>query len=324
MQSKSQRLSADDKSLDEIHDEKVRRLVYENNSEFVPPPGFNPLNLQSPDQAVIMYHVCGSDQRPRHVDPGFCLLGSFRDAKEASQFAGEHYANSQFSIYVSPSHCLWPIRNSQDDQMCQEANVKLIDELCALHESNIHERKMDHDKNVESQKTGDSMRSLPTRIREGRDLRSKNPEIQQTLDQISSLETKQAWRQTHDKIILGQTYAVIFILDDIREETLKGEQLEEPLVAFLYAAEDVKSCSDYAMYTASKVYKHCDLRVVAMYSWLFPTRITEDDISEIKVANEKIQDIINNQRFTKQKLKEFEQFYDESQIYRDLPSPDLS
>jgi len=320
-QIKAQRLGSDSKSLQQVHDEKVRRLVYDNNSEFVPPPGFNPLPLISADQAFILYHVCGPEQCPRHQDPGFCLLGAFKTPEEARKFAAEAHGDSKFAMYMSPSHCVWPLRVRHEDQANQEANIKLTDEVCALHEANIKQRAEDHKKNVDDQKTGQAGSSLATRITEGRQARAKNPECQQRLAKVQG--QAKGWRPTHDKLIIGQTFAVIFVLDDIREATLRGEQLEEPLVAFLYAAEDVKSCADYAMYTASKTYQHCDLRVVAMYSWLFPTRITEDDIGEIKIANEKIQDIINTQRHTKQKLAEFEKFYDESQIYRDLPAPDL-
>uniref|UniRef100_A0A6C0BNH0 Uncharacterized protein n=1 Tax=viral metagenome TaxID=1070528 RepID=A0A6C0BNH0_9ZZZZ len=321
------RLTDNSRSLQDLSEDKVRDLVYENNTEFVPPPGFNPLPVQNADQAFILYHVSHMEQRPRSRDPAFCLLGAFRDQAEAIKFAGEHYADSKFAVYGSPAHLAWPIRVKFEDQNDQKSNIEVADAIVKAHEAHVKKRQADHKRNVEERRTGTGGESIKAQLQKSREERVKDPVSQAKYNKWAEEKEDQestTCRFTADKLILGQRFAVIIVLDDIRPATLRGEQEEEPLITFLFASDDAKVCADYGMYTASKIYKHCDLRVVAMYTWLFPTLITENEIGEIKIANERIQKIVNTQRDTDAKLAKFEEFYDENDLFTDLPAADLA
>jgi hypothetical protein len=81
--------------------------------------------------------------------------------------------------------------------------------------------------------------------------------------------------------LASQSFAVIAVLRDLRNEVLRGEEVPEPAVAVLGTFPDKELASDYAKYTAHREYPGAVIDVVDMYVWLFPEDTRTDDVPEV-------------------------------------------
>lgn len=283
--------------------------IFDNNAEFVPPSGFNPLPARHSEQSVVLYHVCHEAQRPQHHLAGINILGLFPSTAAARDFVHQHHPEPTYSLFVSDTHTLFPIRVTHTNQVDHTSCGNLADEVIALHKDHIQARKHDFDQNVEDMKTGATGTSLFRQLKESRERRQFK-----TFDELQGSNEQLRGDQT----IAGQKYVVLITLDDIRPATLSCDQPEEPLISILYAG-DLEDCRKYAQYTASKVYQDCDIRVAAMYKWLFPSTVDQENVGEVLSANPRLEEIIHARRETQKKIQEFDEFYS----VVDIPEADL-
>jgi hypothetical protein len=261
-------------------------------------------------QHVVLLNIAHERMSPISDKPAVRLLGLFHTEEEARAMVP---AAPSISYYVCPTHKFLPLISGLD--VSPEATTAAI---LKLHAEHIEANKKDFKATVDDQRTGDTGKSI--RAIRTRSERTRAPRTVQVSD------SKPVAPLTADCQLLGQSFAVITMLHDIRPASLSGEAPLEPLIAVLHAAGSIEDARNYAKYTATNAYPNNDIIVVDMYKWLHLEHVDFSQVVE-EHANNKLDLMKKHRRITKQKISEVAKHSEciievDGKPKNDLPKPD--
>jgi len=298
------------KSFDELS--KERNFTHDYETEFKLPEGYTPLPLKPTNQMFFLVSFCHSNHRPVHKQPGFKILGAFPDLRSASRHSDTYYNSGAEATFVIPAHQFIVIRQRFIDQQ-SESNITIINKILELHEDALNLGNADFKRAIDQATGGTPHISVEHLIKEAKE---KVVTLNDAQDITSGMMVNAE--------ISGQRYSVVITLNDIRPERIDGLQVPEPLIAILYTGETIEDCSNYIKYTAYKVYRDCNMRVVDNYKYLFPEQITQKDIGTLLYPNKNLNAIMNTRRLTDQTIQAYEESKSDKKvenIYIDLDAP---
>lgn len=258
-------------------DSKHRRLV-KMQTNFELPPGQEPLPLKNDDHAVNLLNISYQTHRPSSMFPAFRLLGSFPDVDTMKAHIKNYYDPSDCSLWYTFSHQLMPIclthERQQDKAYCEARVADLIELYTKSHESS----QQDFENNVEEGKTGTTGESLFAKERKrtehiNEEKKQDAPEHMRALPKVAPLSAASA--------LMGQKFAVVIMLRDLRQEVIDLTFQPEPVIMVLEVFDNYEKAIFYAKHTGSKAYPICALDVIEMYNWIFPEHIDTDKLSEV-------------------------------------------
>jgi len=301
-------------SLSDLAESKDRRVKI-LDSEFTTPQDVTAYPLRTPSQNTVMLNLTHKKQRPSSEQPGFRIIGVTASREEAVAFTEEHYKDSKETVFLSPLHQLVPICKSDEVQLDHEYAISAVNSIIKLHEKMVDDRNADFKKTVADQKTGGVGAGLGVTREKARRKREASSKVQIVSEQYKTRTANFAPVSgvlSASKMISKQSFAVVIVMQDIRQRSLHGDIELEPLVAVLFVAENREEATKYAKYTAAKVYKDCVIDVIDMYAWMFPESVNEDDIATEEYGNEELSAIMKARKTNKQKITEFENWYEQN------------
>lgn len=291
-----------------------RHMEQQSRDLFVLPVGEQAIPLKSDRQQFVLYNLCHQAQRPRSLMPGVRILGLFPSQEAAQQHADKHFVTNRSpnTLFLGPTHQVFPICESTENQLNPEYTRKTIDLQIKLHNDHAELLNREHQENVASQKAGKSGGSILAR-RKPREIPLDTPSTSSLPQQTETL--------TEADVVLGQRFAVITTLFDIRPEVLAdGKRASEPLFAVLFASGTEQEAVRYAKYTANAAYPDATLDVVSMYEWLFPEHVNTQLIPE-EFANKNLQSLSDARKSAGKEIEAVERYMAEKN--QPIPTIDI-
>lgn len=278
--------------------QKRERRLKISDMQFEIPKDFNPYPLRMKGQVGALVNLCNVNQKPRHADAGFRILGLFQSKKEAIQYIQSNIRNPQENVYWIPCHELAPICKNYEDQLDDDYVKQITQEIKTTHsrvaainvkkfKKKLQERKtqyMDYDKFDHDQMLHQTQE------------KQRQEQFQNIVNKFKLTIVKDTKvHQTKE-----QNFAVIGIHEDIR----KWISTKEPLLVILACFEKEEEALNYAKYTASFEYEDISLLIVQMRKWLFVKSIK--DLKCLIFRDKELNQIYQNKLLSEKASKEIE------------------
>lgn len=262
-------------------DKDGRRIVYpEPLSDSSCPSSDSKFPLFVQSQNYVVYNLANRQQNPKCASPGYRILGLFSTLEQARSYTTRNFSDPDINIFVSTTHQLGPICESEHDQSNVFYRQNVIDAITKIYTDKIELHRKEFEQNVREQKTGVVGQSDLAKAMKAKEERSKEEgkegakEVtKETNDKKTITEPQQLTSQCQ---LLNQNYSVVIHLLDNRESVGK----KEPLFSVLASFGNVADASEYARTTATKQYPKCAIDVVDNYQWLFPMSVSPEEILE--------------------------------------------
>lgn len=249
--------------------------------DVVPPPLIG-------DQHVVLLNIAHERMSPISDKPAVRIMGLFQTEEEARSMVPD---NAPISYYVCPTHKFLPLISGLD-----VSPEPIVQDIVKLHTALLDANEIDFQDTVKEQrqgKTGNSVNSIRARSMRTRATRAVDlPEVPKIIAPL-----------TANACLVGQNFAVVTVLTDIRPFSLSGEAPLEPLIAVLHASGSQEDARNYAKYTASKAYPKNNILVVDMYEWLHLEHADLKQITE-ECPNPTLDAIKKRRRVVKQQVEE--------------------
>ncbi len=106
-----------------------------------------PLHIS--EQNFVLINVCHHNQKPRHTEPGFRVLGLFPSAKTAKNFLTLHEQDFELAnVFLVPTHEPIPLCQDERDQQSQEYCLGTRQKLMQLYQEYMDkcDREFEHNR----------------------------------------------------------------------------------------------------------------------------------------------------------------------------------
>ena len=234
-----------------------------------------PLKLKS--QCFAMINVCHRAQKPRHLHPGFRIIGVFDTRAEALLFANEHATDmSATNVFIVPTHEPFPLCISEKSQIdsaaCAEIRTRLLDVYAKYVETTDTEfsatRKENDIVNLSAGEADNRVKSI-AHIQSQR--KRVSPEEQESLKgQLPALSTV----ISSSLSIQHQQCAVVINVPDLTDSPIS-----QPLVAVLAVFGTSDEAIRYAKFVAQKHYPKLAIDVVDVQRWYHPDAVDTNSLN---------------------------------------------
>jgi RNAse (barnase) inhibitor barstar len=270
-------------------------------AKFELPEGKKALPLHNEEHAVVLFHLAHQKHRPQHNFPGFRLLGAFPNVPLMREFISRHYDTERdaCSLWCSATHQLVPITISTSNQKNDDYCRRQVQTVLKLYEQAQKDADTEFKCKLDNKAPEEKHSSVYARQRASAQVERKPSAEMLQLPKTSVLSQSVA--------IMGQKFAVVIVLRDIREAVLANISQPEPLFCCLDVFENLEDATFYAKYTASAQYPSNSIDIMDMYQWVFPENVDPDEIKEV-YANKKLDDIMAGRKDTTRNAKKYEEW----------------
>ena len=253
-------------------DKDGRRIVYPEPlvDSSCPSSGSKfPLFVQS--QNYVVYNLANRQQNPKCASAGYRILGLFSTLDQAKSYTKRNFIDPDINIFVSATHQLGPICESEHDQNNAVYRQNVIEAITKIYTDKIELHRQEFEQNVREQKTGVVGQSELAKA-----MKAKEEKKEGAKEESKEGTIREPQPLTSQCQLLNQNYSVVIHLLDNRESVGK----KEPLFSVLASFGNVADASEYARTTATKQYPKCAIDVVDNYQWLFPMSVSPEEILE--------------------------------------------
>lgn len=289
---------------EELNSER-RRLV-KMQSKFELPAGKEALPLKNDEHVYCLLNLTYTGHRPLSPYPGFRILGCFPTEAALRLHIEKYYSGEQeCSSWLTLSHQLMPIcttTEKQTNKVYSEAHVR---KLADFYTKSCQDSDDDFKSNVEQGKTGSNGKSLYA-LEKKRNEQNKNDTPSPRM-----LELPKTPFLSSVNTIMGQNFAVVVVLRDLRPEVVNLTLQAEPVIAILDVFSTLEDAIFYAKYTASKAYPLCSIDTVDLYQWIFPEHVDTDSVPEV-YANEDLEHIMAGRKDSIANCAKYEKYCEET------------
>ena len=246
-------------------------------------------------------HIAGPAHSPKCPIPAFRILGLFDSEGSASRFVNTTAKNHNVNVFLVPTHNFCALTPSQTKQLDDDYLKTTINEILMVHEEMI--QKSEKSFKQKDLKQGESELVKNSRIRQ---------KHKEKLDQTSNSTGISIGPLQSGSLPMGQTHAAIIYLPDLRTDV----DVVNPLIAVLFAGS-LKDCESYADSTAKKIYQNCNIDIVDMGQWIYPTLMDEAKLNR-KYDEETLTDIIRHKQEEDKKIADMDkQEQEKKKLFKD-------
>lgn len=257
----------------EIHDDRERRTQ-------TPLP-----NCFDESMTHVLVNYTHTDHRPRSAYPGIRILGFFHSEEEVRSHVKNVLPASACSLFMLKTNELNVICTSTEKQQDTQYQKTTIQKTLHDYQEYVKARSKDFQDNIKKQSTGEVGHSI-IKVDKVRKVPPKGIEDFEETNQ--HLEKTEPLPQS--ACIAKQSFAVVIFINDISDKVI-----DEPLVCILNVFAHEGDAHQYIKQSASIQYPDCDIDIVDMYGWCFPSQIDTDKLKE-EYTNERLNDIMQGRK----------------------------
>lgn len=281
--------------------EKQVEQKAENDIQIEAPPAGQG-QVINPRHKYWLVTLCHHRQNPHYDKPGFRIVAAFAEQSAISEYLQRHDISHMGNIYCVGAHEFVPIRVNATDQLDHVSNQKIIDELLKLHSQRLTREHKRFEENKANRQVGEMGASVDAQMNRMEINQQNNEQYQKDISTWQE-EMKKLGRtnaaMSSNMLLLGQRYAVVIRLPDIRPNVIDGKQAPEPLFALLYVGDTPEACTQYISSLAEHVFQHCDFSIVQTGKYLYPQKsLLEVPITatDLHPEDQAIYNIINDDK----------------------------